>query len=157
LRQVPRAEKGWQAWDTPAWKLGAALRRRQAGLSTSYDLFVTSTHGGAPFCHPGRGAVYVHLPAFHRRQAWAGGGAGGVRAKLRTWYHERLWRRRFAGYGVRLANSRYTADWTRERWGVACDVLHPPVRIDVADGPKRDAVAVLGRFTPMKCQAELVQ
>jgi glycosyltransferase involved in cell wall biosynthesis len=157
VRQVPRPEKGWQAWDAPAWRLGAALRQWQAAFSTSYDLFVTSTHGVPPFCHAGRGAMYVHFPTFDRRQTWPWDTPGGLRARLRRWYHERLWRQRFAGYGVRLANSRFTADWTRERWGVACDVLYPPVQVDVPDGPKRDAIAVVGRFTRMKRQAELVR
>lgn len=157
LRCVARAEKGWQAWDAPAWKLGAALRRWQAELSAGCDLFVTSTHGVPPFCHAVKGAMYVHFPTFDRRRTWPWDAPGGVRSRVRTWFHERLWRRRFAGYGVKLANSRFTADWTRERWGVACDVLHPPVQTEVPDGPKRDAIAVVGRFTPMKRQAELVR
>src|SRR5581483_9066529 len=157
LREVPRPEKGWQVWDAPAWRLPAALRRWQAELSAGHDLFVTSTHAVPPFCHAGRGAMYVHFPNFDRRATWPWNASGGPRAKLRTWFHERLWRRRFAGYGVRLANSRFTAEWTRERWGVACEVLYPPVRVDVPGGPKRDVIAVVGRFTPMKRQAELVR
>jgi glycosyltransferase involved in cell wall biosynthesis len=157
LRPVPRLAKGWTALDAPVWRLGAALREWQAALSRGYDLFVTSTHGVPPFCHAGRGAMYVHFPTFDRRWTWPWDTPGGLRARLRKWYHERLWRQRFAGYGARLANSRFTADWTRERWGVACDVLCPPVHVDVPDGPKRDTIAVVGRFTAMKRQAELVR
>jgi glycosyltransferase involved in cell wall biosynthesis len=157
LRQVPWLAKGWQVWDAPVWRLGSALRRWYASLSRGCDLFVTSTHGVPPFCHAGRGVMYVHFPTFDRRWTWPWNTPGGMRARLRTWYHERLWRQRFAGYGVKLANSQFTTDWTRERWGVACDVLYPPVQVDVPDGPKRDVIAVLGRFTRMKRQAELVR
>jgi glycosyltransferase involved in cell wall biosynthesis len=157
LRSVPRPEKGWRVWDAPAWRLGAALRRWQADLSTGYDLFVASTHGVPPFNHAGRGALYVLFPWFDRRVVWPWDAPGGRRAGLRRWFHERLWQRRFAGYGVKLTLSHFAADWTRQRWGVACDVLYPPVQLDVPDGPKRDTIAVLGRFTPMKQQAELVR
>lgn len=157
LRCVPPAEKGWQVWDAPPRRLPAALRRWQADLSRGRDLFLTSTHGVPPFCHATRGMLYVQFPTFDRRQTWPWTAANGVRGRLRAWFHERLWRQRFAGYGVKVANSRFTADWARDRWGIDCGVLYPPIAVDVPHGPKRNTVAVLGRFTPMKRQAELVR
>lgn len=156
LRYVPRPERGLQFYG-PAWMLPRVLPRWKAELSEGYDLFVTATHEAPPFCHAGKGVLYVHFPTRDRRQLWPWSEARGVRGRLRAWFHERLWRRRFAGYGVKVANSRFTADWARDRWGIDCDVLYPPVQVDVPCGPKRDAVAVLGRFTPVKRQAELVR
>ena len=98
-------------------------------------------------------AVYVMLVW----SLWPWNARGGPRTRMHQWAHERHWRRRFAGYDVKLANSRFTADWTRAYWGAACDVLHPPVNVTVPDGPKRDVIAALGRFTPFKRQLDLVR
>jgi glycosyltransferase involved in cell wall biosynthesis len=157
VKFVPRPARGWQAPDAPLWKLGRSLRRWQAELSEGYDLFAVSTHGVPPFCHAGRGLLYVHFPNTDRRAVWPWTARGGPRTRLHQWAHERHWRRRFAGYGVTLANSRFTADWVRAYWGAACGVLHPPVTVDVPAGPKRDVIAALGRFTPFKRQLDLVR
>jgi glycosyltransferase involved in cell wall biosynthesis len=164
VRDVPKPEKGWQAWDGPAWRLGRELRAWQAELSRGYDLFVASTHGVPPFNNAGSGALYVHFPLFDRRAGWPWADAAPgellrrARSAARRWLHGRLWRERFAGYAVKLANSRFTADRTRERWGVECSVVYPPVRTDgFPEVPKRDTIAAVGRFAPIKRQLDLVK
>src|SRR5439155_12423810 len=47
--------------------------------------------------------------------------------------------------------------WPRPFGGVSCDGLSPPVNVAATEVPKRDAIAVLGRFTPFKRQLDLVR
>ncbi|QDU18683.1 glycosyltransferase [Urbifossiella limnaea] len=163
VRVVPPPARQWHDAGGRPDRFLADLRAWQADLSRGFDLFVTSTHGVPPFNHAARGAVYVHFPTDVRGEGWPwqGGGQGPlgrVRGWVRRRLHGRAWPERFAGYQIRLANSRFTADWTAARWGVPCDVLYPPVRVDAfPDVAKRNRVAVLGRFDPMKRQLELVR
>jgi glycosyltransferase involved in cell wall biosynthesis len=163
VRFVPKPERAnWFPADAPAWRLGREMRRWKADLSAGCDVFVTSTHEVPPFNAAGGGAMYVHFPLFDRRAAWPwnappGSGLGRLKNRLRLALHERLWRERMAGYRVALANSRFTADHLRDHWGVAGEVVYPPVKVDVTTRPKANVIAVLGRFTPMKRQLDLVR
>ena len=60
-----------------------------------------------------------------------------------------------------VANSAFTAHWTRELWGREAAVLHPPVSLR-PPGPKSGSILSVGRFIPTgrghsKKQLELVQ
>lgn len=161
-RLEPEAN-GWFPAGASLRGLRAGYRAWKAGAVRGCDLFVTSTHNLPPFCPDAPGVLYVLFPGPDRAKFWPWSapparGAGRLKQRLVRGLHTRLWRERFAGYRVRLADSRFSADWTQRYWNVAPDVLYPPVVLpDRAAGAKRDRIVVLGRFAPNKRQAELVR
>jgi len=162
VRTVPHPpHRGWVPPGAGVWNLGRALRGWKADLSRGCDLFVTCTHGVPPINAAPAGMAYVHFPLYDRTREWpwagAGRGVGRVKGWLRRAAHDRYWRERWEGYQVVVGNSAFVAEHTRARWGVPCGVLYPPVEVDRPHGPKGKVIAVLGRFTPMKAQAEIVR
>lgn len=150
---VPRVDEPFGRSSAP-WRRYRNARGWQAGLSGGYDLFVNSTHGIPPFCHARYGVLLVLFPFFRPPFAAASpdsGVAGEERSALwqrgRRAYYSWEWKRRLASYQLALANSEFTRDWTRRRWGVDCKVAYPPVdtRFDVRE--KRNLVLSVGRFT----------
>lgn len=130
------------------WRELAAL---DAPLSAPYDLFVAFVHDVPPFCHARVGVLRVLFPFTSKSQHWpwratSRGAAARLRHAARLAYHEWGWRRRMGGYQVKLANSEFTRDWTRRRWGVGCDVVYPPVDGVFAAAPKTDTILSVGRF-----------
>ena len=74
-------------------------------------------------------------------------------------YYDFEWRRRLATYRSRCANSAYTREWTYRRWHIDTEVIHPPVDIDLPQGPKDNLVLSVGRFSTLahtKKQAEMM-
>ena len=127
------------------------LAARDAALSEPYDLFVALVHKPPPFCHARVGVLRVLFPLSSRDREWPWravpvGATARVRHVARVAYHGWGWRRRFGGYQVKLANSRFTRDWTRRRWGVDCEVVYPPVDGRFDDAPKTDTILSVGRF-----------
>jgi len=52
-----------------------------------------------------------------------------------------------ASYRHRFAISAFTAQWTRERWGIDCEVLYPPVNLLTPGTERQDRIACVGRFS----------
>jgi glycosyltransferase involved in cell wall biosynthesis len=135
----------------------------QRELSDPYDLFVNFTHGFPPFCHARRGALVVLFPfdwpphELHRN----GGSAknDGLFKRASSIYHEWEWQRRLASYQTKTTISQFSRTWTTRRWGVDCEVIHPPVDVRTTDGAKQNLILSVGRFTATghsKKQAEMV-
>ncbi|MDB5311373.1 MAG: glycosyltransferase family 1 protein [Gemmataceae bacterium] len=152
----------WAAPAAPAWRLRAAMRGWAKDASEPYDLFVCVTHKPPPFCHARAGLLYVLFPTFDRWANWPwnvrpGWGLGAVKARLRRTVYEALWRDRMRSYSAVAAISEFARRWTSRAWGVDPAVIYPPVETDPCPGVKEDRVLVLGRFTPVKKQADLVR
>jgi glycosyltransferase involved in cell wall biosynthesis len=159
-RRVPQvAAHPARRTGTPGyWRAVAAL---DAPLSAPYDLFVALVHQPPPFCHARVGLLRVLFPFVPKRAQWPWsatptGGAARLRHAAHLLYHGWGWRRRMGGYQVKVANSRFTRDWTRRLWEIECDVLYPPVdgRFDVT--PKSPTILSVGRFaaTPVLKEQE---
>jgi glycosyltransferase involved in cell wall biosynthesis len=154
----------WDAPDAPAWRRKAAMRGWMRDASDGYDLFVCTTHTPPPVCHARKGLLYVLFPMFNRHDAWPWAAADrGVKAgygRVRRWVYERWWRERIESYSILASISEFTRQWTRDYWGIDSAVVYPPVELgdfDSAMAPREDRIAVVGRFTPSKKQAELVR
>jgi glycosyltransferase involved in cell wall biosynthesis len=75
-------------------------------------------------------------------------------------YYDFEWQRRLATYRQVFAISEFAREWTERRWGVHATVIHPPVDVGLAAGPKDDLVLSVGRFSTMahtKKQLEMIQ
>ena len=161
LRFSPPPDRRCFEFDCRLWRLPGELQRWNAEVSKPYDVFICSTHEVPPFCHAPKGILYVHFPFYDRRRSrpWTRHGKG-LRAHLgglaRRPLYAYSWRKRFASYQTRLANSQFTADWTRHYWGIDCDVVFPPAPIEVEAQKKRDQIVAVGRFVPDKKQVDLI-
>lgn len=149
-----------------SWRQLREARDWQKELSAPYDLFINSTHGVPPFCHARYGILLLLFPFFDRFATWPWSARSdrSLRSRLRTWAYDREWEARFDSYQVRLANSRYTQQWTKRMWGIDCGVLYPPVDLP-AEGlhddsaERRDRIVSVGRFSVSgisKSQLELM-
>ena len=126
-----------------------AQREWHKGLSSPYDVFITSTHGVPPFCHAPRGILLTLFPVPDRRRVWPWSVPenGSARRHLRRLCFEWMWQRRFATYQQRLSISEYSRHWTRAWWKVRTRVLYPPVDTQFRDVPKSNLVLSVGRFS----------
>lgn len=130
-------------------------------VSADFDLFVNGTYLSTAVNRAVEGWYYVHFPgtvptARHRvvqRVASIASrrldGVEGRLARVRTSFERRRPRTdHLATYQRYLANSRYTAQWVERLWNVPCDVLYPPVRVNVSSpvAGKQPLILVLGRF-----------
>jgi L-malate glycosyltransferase len=131
-----------------------------------YDLFIPFLHLLPPVCPAPRGVLVVLFPWHDKQQMWpwsaSSSARAGMRHRLRLLYHERRWRRVFAGYQVCTANSKFTQSWIRRRWGLESTVVYPPVLVPPHEPPsdRQHAILSAGRFSPTgssKCQRELIQ
>lgn len=159
FRYVPR-ETEPPAFGNPIRRYRAA-RDWQAAVSAPYDLFVNCTHWMPSFCHARAGALLVlfpfyvrppDMPEMTRLPAWK-------RLRHRA-YYDIEWQRRLASYRRVVAISEFAREWTRRRWGVDAAVIHPPVDVDLATGPKADLILSVGRFSTMahtKKQLEMMR
>ncbi len=151
---VPRRRPGAPGY----WHARAAL---DAPLSAPYDLFVALVHEPPPFCHARVGLLRVLFPFVPKRAQWPWntpptGALGRLRHAARLSYYGWGWRRRMAGYQVKLANSRFTQQWTRRLWDVDSEVVYPPVDCRFEVVPKTPTILSVGRFaaTPVIKQQE---
>lgn len=125
--------------------------RADRALTEPYDLFIYSGHGSPPFCYARRGLAYCHFP-FEARPSKDADTLARARNKpswdrwIRLSIHDAIWNRRLHGYQTILANSRFTAGWIKELWGVQPKVLYPPVPIDMPAMNKRNTIVSVGRF-----------
>jgi glycosyltransferase involved in cell wall biosynthesis len=135
-------ERDWARW-------------HPAQLSGAYDLFVNMTHV-TPV--PGRATVNVLRVLFPQERRITGArGRRRLLAVRRAIEHAR-WRRWPRTYQLIIANSRFTQEWTRRRWGVESQVLHSPVdaRRDVDGASRAPLILSVGRFFPSKKQREML-
>ena len=133
------------------WSRYPRLKEWHAELSKPYDVFINFTHGMPPFCHAKFGVLVVLFPMFEPFNAWpwidgSAQSSSTLRKYLRKAYYEWEWKRRFYNYNVRLAISQFTRRWTKDRWGVDCQVLYPPVDTDFVMAEKANVILSVGRF-----------
>jgi glycosyltransferase involved in cell wall biosynthesis len=130
-------------------------------VSYPYDLFINFTHYMPPFCHARMGVLMVLFPFYDPLTSWPIRAEASDTSSLfwkscRELYYTWEWKRRMASYGLKLANSHFTAKWTLTRWGVKSHVLYPPVDVNFEPIEKENLVLTVGRFTPLKKQLEMV-
>ena len=134
------------------WRRYAEARNWQRALSEPYDLFINFTHGYPPFCHARKGALVVLFP-FHRPahspsdEQPTSANAGPFWKRPSFVYHEWEWRKRLSTYDIKTTISRFSRIWTTRRWGVDCEVIHPPVDTRLQIREKENVILSVGRFT----------
>ncbi|MFZ4810398.1 MAG: glycosyltransferase family 4 protein [Ilumatobacteraceae bacterium] len=130
--------------------------------SADFDVFVNGTYLSKAVNQSPLGYYYVHFPGVvpTRGDAMRSRlGVIGVRAlrvpprlpyrlrEVQAAFDRRIRRVEFVPtYRRYLSNSAFTAHWVERLWGVAGDVLHPPVSPAVVPGTKERTILVLGRF-----------
>ena len=133
-----------------------------SAASGDFDVFVNGTYLSTAINHAPVGYYYVHFPGEVRTRGdhiRTRMGVAGVKVlslppklpqrlrEVQAAFDRRIDRVEFVpSYRRYLANSAFTASWVERLWGVAADVLHPPVRPTVRPGEKRRLILVLGRF-----------
>ncbi|HEY3484466.1 MAG TPA: hypothetical protein VGK49_03735, partial [Ilumatobacteraceae bacterium] len=133
-----------------------------SAASGDYDVFVNGTYLSTAINRAPLGYYYVHFPGevrTRRDHLRTRMGVAGVKLlslppklpqrlrEVQAAFDRRIDRVEFVpSYRRYLANSAFTASWVERLWGVAADVLHPPVRPTVRPGEKRPLIVVLGRF-----------
>ncbi|HEX7316869.1 MAG TPA: glycosyltransferase [Pyrinomonadaceae bacterium] len=120
-----------------------------AELSEPYDLFIAIVHATPPFCHAGRGALYVLFPfdaAPHVSPPAEVLLKPMLRRRLEDIYQRWAWGRRMAGYPAKAAISDFSREWARRRWDVDCEVIYPPVDCRFERVEKSDIILSVGRF-----------
>ena len=131
------------------WRRYRVAREWQAELSRPYDLFIAITHNTPPFCHAPCGALAVLFPfdtAAHLRPRAGGAERWPLRQRVEDSYQGWEWKKRMEGYQVKTAISDFSRLWTRRRWGIDCEVVHPPVDNHFGREEKADAILSVGRF-----------
>lgn len=134
-------------------------------MPVRYDLFIAFSNLRPPVCPARDGVLVVLFPWFAKVEHWpwsAPPGGNPVRNWLRRHYHERRWRKTFAGYRVCVANSIFTQRWIRERWEMDSEVVYPPVLLpaEPPSGGRRNVILSVGRFAPSgnsKRQLDLIR
>jgi glycosyltransferase involved in cell wall biosynthesis len=149
----------------PASKLRGYLteRRAEAELSKAYDLFIAFTHFVPPYCAAPHSAHMVLFPFSDLQtdslQPVKNSFSWIPRPLLSLWRRWK-WQSNLASYQTRMANSDFTRRWTKKRWNVDCQVVFPPVNIDVPPGEKTNHILSVGRFAVSahcKKQMEMLQ
>ena len=136
-------------------------------LSAGFDVFVNGTYRSRAVNRAARGIYYVHFPQpldTPRQRVNQGVSRAASRAlstapsRLRSsskfsrvlrGFEKRVvdssWTDSYTDY---VANSEYTAHWTREIWGVSSTVVYPAVRpvVEAEWSRKTPSIATLGRF-----------
>ena len=136
-----------------------------AELSDSYDLFVAIMHGVPPFCHADKGALIVLFPAPSVPYITPQGRTAVAEAfrKPASWlYQQWEWRKRMDTYQVKTAISNFSRQWAKRRWGIDCEIVHPPVNTRFRPTEKGQKILSVGRFAiktdgHRKNQAEMIE
>lgn len=128
---------------------------RSRALTRAYDLFIYCGQGVPPFCHARHGLVYCHFPieaspAIEMEQSGNWRRRNGLDRWMRSGAYERIWRARMRGYDLVLANSSFTSEWIKRRWGVGAEVVYPPVDLTVPSVAKENLIVSIGRFDGVK-------
>ena len=136
-------------------------------LSAGFDVFVNGTYRSRAVNRAARGIYYVHFPQpldtprqrvnqgvsrLASRTLSAAPGrfrSSSKFARIQKGFERRVidpsWTGSYTDY---VANSEYTAHWTREIWGVSSTVVYPAVRpvVEADWSRKTPSIATLGRF-----------
>jgi glycosyltransferase involved in cell wall biosynthesis len=143
------------------WRRLGEARAWHAEVSRPYEWFIAFIHLTPPHCHARHGMFTILFPFIDRPNAWpwkAGepaAGLGRIKRLFRGRYYKSEWRRRIDSYQVKAANSYFTAQWVRARYGAECQVHYPPSQ-DVRPAEiKKDLILSVGRFSTNKNQMEL--
>jgi glycosyltransferase involved in cell wall biosynthesis len=128
---------------------------RSRELTKPYELFIYCGQGVPPFCHARHGLIYCHfpneaLPAIEVEQTASWQGRNRFDRWMRSKAYERIWRTRMKGYDLVLANSSFTSEWIKRRWGVSAEVVYPPVDLIVPSAVKENLIVSIGRFDGVK-------
>jgi L-malate glycosyltransferase len=174
-RYVPMERDESHRQRTP-WSRYLAARAWRRVLSEGSDVFIAMLHNKAPICRARTGILVVLFPTYDpalqlieppakpkpkkskkkkqpekpkKKKDPADIGRAGMFAW--RWLHRRYcqweWRRRMAGYQVRLSISEFTRAWTTTRWGIESGLLYPPVRLpETVNEAKEPLVLSVGRF-----------
>jgi glycosyltransferase involved in cell wall biosynthesis len=133
------------------WGRYREARDWSSELSAPYDLFINFTHLMPAFCHAPKGVLVVLFPWFNRREVWPWKSTGSnslfLRDQLLRTYYDWEWKKRFATYEIKMANSLYTKNWARAWWGIDCEVVYPPMNCKLMPARKNDIILSVGRFT----------
>lgn len=125
------------------------LLLRQRGISSPYDLFISSAgYSLPPTSRAGYSAVYCHFPYASVRPDPGERDPSGLWEGAKRVLHQGLLTMRLSSYDLVLANSEFTARWIRHRWNRSAEVLPPPVSADPPLLEKEDLVVSVGRFDP---------
>jgi glycosyltransferase involved in cell wall biosynthesis len=140
-----------------------ASREWLAELSKSYDLFIAIVHGVPPFSHAARSALIVLFPTPTAPYTKQEGGFSpeAFRHPAEWIYQSWEWKRRMATYQLKTAISDFSRQWVQRRWGIDCEVVHPPVNTQFRRVAKRQVILSVGRFAAKdeghsKNQAEMI-
>ena len=148
------------------WNRHLAERKADAELSKAYDLFITFTHEVPPYCAAPAGVLMVLFPSvdFISSIALAGHNRSSATPsflrQLQSIWNKWQWQFRLHGYQVKAANSDFTRRWTKRRWNIDCQVVFPPVDIDIPPLEKSKRILSVGRFAISglgKKQIEMLQ
>ncbi len=129
------------------WRRYKEAASWQKELSEPYDLFINFTHGFPPFCHASMGALVILFPFHEPPHSRLLESSRKLRNALKFSYHEWEWRKRLSSYRYKSTISRFSQIWASRRWGVDCEVIHPPVKTHLGTGIKEDVILSVGRFT----------
>lgn len=148
LRHVERDPDPFPRHTNPLRRYAAA-RAWHAELSRPYDLFVASIHDVPPFCHARAGALIILFPS--RTSPHVEIQAEELRITRPRLHAERAyrlyeWKKRTERYRVVTSISEFTRLWTRRRWGVESEVVHPPVDTSFRRVEKENIILSVGRF-----------
>lgn len=131
------------------WRRYRDARRQHSDLSEPYDVFVAIVHRTPPFCHAALGALIVLFPGMAAPYVKLHGGVSvkeAVRRPAGFLYHGWEWKRRMESYRVKTAISDFSRLWTRRRWGIDCEIVHPPVDVHFGRVEKENVILSVGRF-----------
>jgi glycosyltransferase involved in cell wall biosynthesis len=141
------------------WRRYREARAWRRELSEPYDIFISFSDSIPPFCRARVGVLAVLFPLFDASWPWRDDPSDGtslIWKRLRGYYNDWEWKRRLRTYQVKFANSRFTAAWTKKRWGADCHVVYPPADTNFSVVEKENFIVSIGRFSPAKKQLELV-
>lgn len=122
----------------------------RADRSRGYDAFISIGHDVPPYCHARRGVYYIAFPLARPFEHWPLDLPAGWSPKtlVQRQLARQYWLGRFRTYRRGFGNSRFTADWIRQRWQAEVEVLYPPPRSvpSTGDAPKESLILSVGRF-----------
>lgn len=148
LRYVERERDPTPYYRNPLTRYQAA-RAWNAGLSRPYDLFVAILHDIPPFCHARNGALIILFPSRTSPHVQAPAEMlrkSRLRQRVERAYQLYEWKKRVEGYRVVTSISEFTRLWTSRRWGLASEVVHPPVDTHFRRVEKENLILSVGRF-----------
>ena len=162
---------------TTLWTRLLVARAWRRQLSEGSDVFIALLHNKAPFCRAPLGVMVALFPTYDpdveliepprkappkkskkkkkskpkpvKKKDPRDIGRAGMFAWrwLHRIYCQWEWKRRMGTYPIKLSISEFTRGWTRTRWRVESDLLHPPVLLPEQTGQqKENLILSVGRF-----------